>query len=141
MSDPTVRSERGVVADPDHGPFWEAAERGELVVQHCRPAGHVLHLPRGYCAACDSFDTEWRVVAGDATVHTWTVVEHTVDPEFPAPYTLVLVELVEPAGVRFVTSLAGRVELAAGQPMGLGFVRRRGRAVPGWSPLVGPPPS
>ena len=30
----------------------------------CRPAGHVLHLPRAYCATCDTFDVTWRPVAG-----------------------------------------------------------------------------
>jgi uncharacterized OB-fold protein len=97
--------------------YWEAARRHELVVRVCRPAGHVLHLPRDYCAACDTFDVEWRQVAGRGTVHTWTVVEHSVDPGHPAPYTVVLVELDDPPGVRFVSDLPGRRALHVGQPM------------------------
>jgi uncharacterized OB-fold protein len=121
--------------DPDHGPFWAGATRGELVVQRCRPEGHVLHLPRGYCDRCDTFDVEWTPVDGAATVHTWTVVEHSVDPAFPAPYTVALVELVDPAGVRFVTRLPGRVALCAGQAMALGFESAWGGAVPRWDPI------
>jgi uncharacterized OB-fold protein len=137
MSERSERINITARADLDHGPFWAAAERGELVVEHCRTAGHVLHLPRGYCARCDSFDTEWHAVSGDASVHTWTVVEHTVDPAFPVPYTLALVELFDPPGVRFVTHLDGRVDLEPGQPMALRFERRGDRAVPCWAPVHG----
>ena len=107
--------------DLDSQPFWEAARRGELVVQVCAPAGHVLHLPTGYCHRCDSFDVTWRPVAGRGTVHTWTTVEHAVDPDFPVPYTIVLVELDDEPGVRFVTDLPGRPELAVGLPMVVRF--------------------
>ena len=112
-----------VVADRDTAPYWEAARRGQLVVQVCRPAGHVLHLPPGYCHRCDSFDVAWKPVAGRGTVHTWTVVEHPVDPRFPVPYTIVLVELDDHPGVRFVAELPGRPELSAGLPMVVRFDR------------------
>lgn len=109
--------------DRDSAPFWEAAGRGELVVQVCVPAGHVLHLPRGYCHRCDSFDVTWRSVSGRGRVHTWTTVEHAVDPAFPVPYTIVLVELDDEPDVRFVTDLPGRPELAIGLPMVVRFDR------------------
>ena len=54
-------------------------------------------------------------------MHTWTTVEHSVDPAFPAPYTVVLVELDDEPGVRFVTDLPGRPELAVGLPMAVRF--------------------
>ena len=109
---------------------------GELVVRVCRPAGHVLHLPRAYCATCDTFDVTWRPVAGRGTVHTWTVVEHAVDPAFPAPYTVVLVELDDPPGVRFVSDLPGRQELRVGQPMVVRFDDvADGIALPRWEPV------
>ena len=101
-------------ASSDSAGYWEAALRHELVVRVCRPAGHVLHLPRAYCATCDTFDVTWRPVAGRGTVHTWTVVEHAVDPAFPAPYTVVLVELDDPPGVRFVSDLPGRRNFTSG---------------------------
>jgi len=109
--------------DRDAAPFWDAAQRGELVVQVCRPVGHVLHLPRGYCHRCDSFEVTWLPVTGRGTVHTWTTVEHTVDPAFPVPYTIVLVELDDEPGVRFLTDLPGRPELAVGLPMVVRFDR------------------
>lgn len=106
-----------VTDDRDSAGFWEAARRGELAVQVCEPAGHVLHLPRGYCHHCDSFAVRWSVVRGRGTVHTWTTVEHAVDPAFPVPYTLVLVELDDESGVRLVTDLPGRPDLRVGDAM------------------------
>jgi uncharacterized OB-fold protein len=102
----------------------------ELRVEVCVPAGHVLHLPRGYCHECDSFDVTSKPVAGRGTVHTWTVVEHQVHPDFPVPYTIALVELDDEPGVRFLTDLPGRPELFAGQPM----VARLDGDVPRWEP-------
>ena len=119
MTDVVLPSTR----DRDSAPYWEAARRGELVVQVCQPAGHVLHLPRGYCHRCDSFDVAWKPVRGTGTVHTWTSVEHAVDPAFPVPYTIVLVELDDEPGVRFLTDLPGRPELAVGLPMVVRFDR------------------
>ena len=119
--------------DHDSAGYLEATQRGELAVQVCRPAGHVLHLPRGYCHRCDTFDVTWRPVAPTATVHTWTTVEHAVDPAFPVPYTIVLVEVDELPGVRFVGHLSGRPELTVGTPMAARFERGAdGSRVPTW---------
>lgn len=123
------------VDDLTHAGFWQAAADGRLVIEVCRPAGHVLHLPRGYCHRCDTFDVEWKTVAGDATVHTFTIVEHSVDSAFPAPYTVVLVELDAEPGVRFVSSLPGRVDLEVGQRMVIRFDEIvDGVTVPRWEP-------
>lgn len=110
-----------VTKDHDSAGFWQAARCGELAIRVCRAASHVLHLPHAYCSSCDSYDTEWIPVSGRARVHTWTIVEHAIDPAFPVPYTIVLLELAEPVGVRFVTNLAGRVELSPGDPMVVRF--------------------
>ena len=123
------------MTDRDSEGYWAAARRHELVVRVCRPAGHVLHLPREYCARCDTFDVEWRTVAGHGPVHTWTVVEHSVDSDHPAPYTVVLVELDDPPGVRFVSDLPGRPELRTGQPMVVRFDDiSDGFTLPRWVP-------
>jgi uncharacterized OB-fold protein len=123
------------VDDRDSAGYWAAAARGELVVRVCVPEGHVLHLPKAYCHRCDTFDVAWRPVSGRGTVHTWTTVEHQVDPAFPVPYTIVLVELDDEPGVRFVTDLAGRPDLTVGMPMVVRFDDEgRGVTVPRWEP-------
>lgn len=124
------------VHDRTHRGFWEAAKRGELVVEMCRPAQHVIHLPMGYCHRCDTFDVYWQAVAGDAVVHTFTKVEHTVDSAFPAPYTIALVELVEVPGVRWLTRVPGLAALTIGQPMELWFdAVTDDVTIPSWRPV------
>ena len=39
---------------PDNvtGPYWEAAARGELLIQRCPACGHRQFYPRALCTAC-----------------------------------------------------------------------------------------
>ena len=110
-----------VVDDRDTGGFFEAAARGELVVRCCTDCDAVLHVPRMYCRHCGSWNGRWRPVGGDATLHSWTTVEHQVHPAYPTPYTVVLVELDELPGIRLVGQVPGAPDLAAGMAMELWF--------------------
>jgi uncharacterized protein len=96
-----------VVDDPETGGFFAAAARHELVVRSCLSCGTVLHPPRGHCGACGSWDGQWRELPGTGRVVSWTVVRHTVHPAFPAPYTVLLVELDGAQGARLVGHLDG----------------------------------
>ena len=63
------------------------------------------------------------------------MVEHQVHPAFPAPYTVVLVELDDHPEARLVGQLAGQPALAVGQPMEVWFERLSDDAVlPQWRP-------
>lgn len=53
---------------------------------------------------------------------SWTVAEHQVHQAFPVPYTVVLVELAEAAGVRLAGYLPGRPGLSAGMVMRPEFI-------------------
>jgi uncharacterized OB-fold protein len=123
--------------DPETAGFWEAAARHELVVRRCLNCRRIIHLPRSYCSACGTWRTGWEPIAGDAVVHSWTVVENQVHPAYPVPYTLVLIELVEEPSVRFLTSLPGAADIAAGQSMKLTFepIADGSGALPRWLPL------
>lgn len=122
--------------DPDHAGFWEAARRGRLAVRACRACGTVLHLPRPYCRTCGGWDVAWRPVAGTGTLYSWTVARHAGHPAFPPPYTIVLVDLDAPPGVRFAGHLPGAPELEAGMPMRAVFRPIDGTDVvlPQWEP-------
>lgn len=124
-----------VTDDIDTGGFFEAAARHELVVCECRACSTVLHAPSAYCAACGSWDTGWKQVAGTGTVYSWTVVEHQTHAAYPVPFTLVLVSL-DDAPVRLVGHLPGRPALHAGQPMRVWFdTRPDGVTVPDWQAI------
>jgi hypothetical protein len=62
-------------------------------------------------------------------------VEHQVHPAFPAPYTVVLVELDGTDGARLVGHLPGRPDLVAGQAMVVRFEDAgEGVVLPQWIP-------
>jgi uncharacterized OB-fold protein len=123
-----------VTDDVDTGGFFEAAERGELAIRICSRCDAVLHVPVAYCHRCGSWDTRWQAVAGTGRLFSWTVVAHQVHPAFPAPYTVVLVELDDHPEARLVGHLPGRPELQAGQAMEVWFERVNDVVLPQWRP-------
>ncbi|MEO9327855.1 Zn-ribbon domain-containing OB-fold protein [Gordonia aurantiaca] len=140
MSDTTIRTRDGlapVTEDPDTRGFFEAAAQGRLVVAECAHCRTVIHLPSSFCADCGKHSVSWRDVEPRGTLHSWTVVEHQVHPAFPVPYTCVLVELDEPAGVRLLGHLGGRPKLRIGMPMVAEFVEVDGVTIPDWVPAQG----
>lgn len=120
--------------DIDTGPFFEAARRNELVIQHCNCCDAVLHVPRAYCSDCGSWDTRWQRVSGKATLYSWTVVTHQVHPAYPVPYTVLLVKL-DDCGAKLIGSMPGTQKLRIGQPMEVWFEQLDdGVVIPNWRP-------
>lgn len=121
--------------DIDTGPFFQAAKRGELVIQRCNGCDAVLHVPRAYCHFCGSWETRWQPVPGRAALYTWSVVSHQVHPAYPPPYTVVVVKLDE-TRANLIGSIPGAPELRAGQPMEVWFEElREGVVLPNWRPV------
>jgi uncharacterized OB-fold protein len=84
-------------ASPATSGFWEAAARGELVVQCCLSCGGDQHPPRGTCAACGASRLDFRASSGLGMVYSYTVVERALIPELRevVPYVLGLVDLID----------------------------------------------
>ena len=122
-------------SDPDTGGFFAAARRGELVVRVCDGCGAVLHVPVAYCHTCGSWEGTWTPVQGTGRLVSWTTAEHQVHPAYPVPYTIVLVELDDRPGVRFVGSLPGAPQLTDGQPMRVWFEELDDAVLPQWEPV------
>lgn len=116
--------------DRDSAPFWEGANRGELLVA-LGQNGQPVHPGREYGV---NTPVRWVPAEGTARVHSWIVSEHAVDPAFEVPYTVVLVELTDYPGVRFIGNLSGRAQLAAGDLMQVVFEERHGATIPNWVP-------
>ncbi len=93
--------------DPDGHPFWEAAARGELVVQHCAQCGLARMPPRPMCPACNSIRNEWKSTSGRGTIWSFVVPHPPLLPAFEAvaPYNVVVVALDENPSLRFVGNL------------------------------------
>jgi hypothetical protein len=84
-------------------PFWEAASRGELLIQRC-PSGHRQFYPRAVCKVC-GLDPEWERASGRGTVHTFTIIRQNHARPFrdELPYVVAVVELDE--GVRMMGNI------------------------------------
>jgi uncharacterized OB-fold protein len=121
--------------DIDTGGFFQAAQRGELVVRACSACGAFLHVPRAYCRTCGSWEGRWVPVSGRGNLYSWTVAEHQVHPAYPVPYTIVLVELDDAPGVRLIGSLPGSPQLVEGMAMRVRFETiHDGAVIPQWEP-------
>ena len=97
-------------------PYWDAAQRGQLVLQQCSACATIRHYPRLLCAQCHSSEAHWTPASGLGHIHSWTVCHHVFHPGFAAdvPYVLVTVDLQE--GVRALGRWRGG-PLALGLPV------------------------
>lgn len=76
-------------------PFWEAADRRELVRPVCNGCGRSFFTPQVACPHCWSQDWTWQQSSGDGTVYSSTVIHRGPTPEFEVPYELAIVDLDE----------------------------------------------
>lgn len=90
---------------PETQPFWDAAGRGELLIERCAQCGHNVFPARGICARCRSRDMLEVVVDTPGRVYSFTVNHNPWFPGMQVPYLLVLVEFPDFPGIRVVGRL------------------------------------
>lgn len=93
------------VIDLDNAPFFEAAARGELVIQRCKETGQYQYYPRAG-SVYTMGEVEWVKVAGKGKLYSFTIIrKNPADPVFAklCPYAVVMVEL--PEGLRIFGNL------------------------------------
>ena len=95
------------VATDETRPFWEAARRGELVLQRCRDCGAWRFPPNLLCTECLSAAFEWKAVSGRGKVYSYVVFHRAYHPAFAAdlPYAVACIELDE--GPRLMSNIVG----------------------------------
>ena len=88
-------------------PFWDGAQRGELLVQACAACGRLRFPPRTMCPWCQSFEANWKPLSGNGTIWSFIVPHPPLLPPFDslAPYNVVVVALDEDPGIRMVGNL------------------------------------
>jgi uncharacterized protein len=90
-------------------PFWEAARRHELKLQHCAKCEAFIYYPRYRCPTCFLENLEWLPVSGRGKVYSYTVVRRASTRSFgDGPYVLAIVELDE--GPRITTNVVAPPE-------------------------------
>jgi len=87
----------------DNGWWWEAVDRGELMIQKCSGCGTLRHPPRPMCHQCRSLEWEQQASRGTGSVHSHVVMHHPPIPGYDFPVAIALVDLDE--GTRIVANI------------------------------------
>jgi len=107
----------------DTQPYWDAARKGDLLLQRCDSCRRYQFYPRPYCVKCLSIDVSWVPSAGRGVIYTYTVIHRAAHPalEARAPYAVVAVDLEE--GVRLMANLvqSDLSRIAIGAPVSVVF--------------------
>lgn len=127
MTDP-VR----IPLEPMSEPFFDAAARGELLVQRCDGCARFRFPPRPVCPWCHDRSSTWTPTSGQGRIWSFVVPHPPLPVPYDArsPYNVVVVELDDDPLIRLVGNVvetadelryvdAGR--LAIGAPVAVVF--------------------
>ena len=122
---------------PETAPYWEAAARGELMIQRCGPCAQFYFYPRLTCPRCGSSDVSWVTASGRASLHTY-LITHVAAPGFEedVPMAIAVVTLEE--GPRMMTNIVDIEQspesLVLDMPLEVTFRQRDGVSIPVFRP-------
>lgn len=102
-------------------PYFEAARRGVLLMQHC-PRDGFFFYPRAHCPTCLGADWSWREARLEGTLHSFTIdrIGHDPGQRGRVPLVIALVDLAD--GPRMVGNMVEPPErLRVGMEVRIGF--------------------
>ena len=76
-------------------PMWESISEDAMRLQKCSHCNAFRYPPGPVCQQCLSTEYEWTAIAGTARVLSWTTFHKQYLPAYPAPHTVVAVQLDE----------------------------------------------
>ncbi len=101
---------QGVVPDELTQPFWDAANEGRLVIQHCKACIRLRHPPAPMCDQCGSGDNlEWKQMSGRGKIYNYGVV-HDCPVRLlqkDQPFNVAAITLDEDSGIQMYSHLPG----------------------------------
>lgn len=77
------------------GPMWESIADDAMQLQTCSACGAMRYPPGPTCPKCLSTDYAWTPIAGQGKILSWTTFHRQYLPAYPAPHTVVAVQLSE----------------------------------------------
>lgn len=93
----------------DNHPYWDAADRHELVLQKCDQCQHYAHPPGPSCPTCGSEELSWEKLGSDinGTVYSYIVSYRPFLPGFQdqLPLVIAIVELDKVPEVRLIGNI------------------------------------
>ena len=129
---------QGVVPDDLTRPFWDAANRGRLVIQNCRNCDRLQHPPAPRCRQCRSADyLEWKEMSGRGTIYNYGVVYDCPVKllQEDQPFNVAVIMLDEDPGIQMYSHLPGTPvdEVPVGASVEVVFeATANGQKVPEW---------
>lgn len=114
-----------VARDSGSAAFFDAAARGELLMQQCASCATVLSPEARTCLSCGSAELGPTVVSGLGELVTWVVVRQAPVPVLAGavPYVTAVVELDEGPWLMVRLIDADPAVLAAGDRLQVDFVQ------------------
>ncbi len=76
-------------------PMWDSIEEGRMRLQRCTVNGRFRYPPGPVDPDTLSPDYSWEPISGRGTLLSWTVFHRQYLPAYPAPHTVVAVQLAE----------------------------------------------
>lgn len=131
MTDLSALNVPGPTIIPLTAPFWEAAARGQLLIQRCGSCDKAVFYPREICPHCWSDQLDWDEATGSGRLKSFSTIWKPGHPGWlpAAPYVVGLVELDEgPTMLSHI--LTGGSEPAVGDLMHLKPTDIGGRVLP-----------
>jgi uncharacterized protein len=116
---------------PENQVFFEACNRGELLLRRCHDCEQPHWYPRNICPLCGSDRTDWVKSAGGGSIYSFSPLRRGVD----IPYCVAYISLDE--GVIMMSNLVDcdYDELKIGQRVQLVFRETvKGQALPMFKP-------
>lgn len=86
-------------------PFWDAAERGELLLPHCVNCGHFRWPPGPFCPHCRSQAVAWTT-PGAGQIYSFTVLREGTHEGVAQIVVPALIEFPAAGGIRFMAAIA-----------------------------------
>lgn len=101
---------------PQFAPFWEALDRGQLVLPRCSVCGQWQWYPEIDGTDCTGGELRWEVVPATGTIYSFTRVHRSFLPggRDRVPFVVGLIDLDDVVGPRLVVNLEDRSDLAIG---------------------------
>lgn len=93
------------VPTPDEMEFWRSGADGQLRMQRCGSCRRWQHPPNPVCSQCLSREVDFEAVSGYGTVYSATINHQPWLPHLIEPYAVIVVELDEQSGLRFVSRM------------------------------------
>lgn len=126
--------------DEDNRPFWEALERGELLVWRCATCAGTFLPPLPGCPHCGATTVAPQPASGTGELENWIVIHRAMSPAFAdeVPYVVGAVRLAE--GARVFARIHGleAPSIVAGMPLRFAPLARDGRPMLAFSAAVQP---